>query len=208
MRASFLSVLISGSLAVPVAAQETVDPWAVLAAARNALVAASPLEAEFLQTFTPAGFSTGDTEGGRLYLALPDCLRWDYRDPFPRSYLICDGIVHIWSPGDSEGRRLHVDRTEEPGLDLLLLSVEALQQRYRATLGPTGEGDFEVVLLPTGSGASFSEAAIVIEPSTSRPRVIRYVDQEGNASRFDLSSYAPDGDEGRFVAPPITWQDG
>src|SRR4030095_1478731 len=118
------SLALSTALAllgvIPAAAQE-VDPWAVLKNVRQSLVEAGPSGASFAQTFIASGFSSGDKESGRIALALPDCMRWDYLSPFPKSFLLCGGTVHAWNEGDQTGRRYRVDRKNEPGLDLLLL---------------------------------------------------------------------------------------
>ncbi len=65
------------------------DPWLTLERVRASLIEDGPAGAEFVQTYVPAGFSTGEEERGRLALALPDCLRWDYEEPYPKSFLLC-----------------------------------------------------------------------------------------------------------------------
>ncbi|MCB1055252.1 MAG: outer membrane lipoprotein carrier protein LolA, partial [Acidobacteria bacterium] len=124
------------------------DPWTVLEEVRASTAAAGVLEADFRQTYVPAGFDQGESEGGTMYLELPDCLRWDYRDPYPKSFLLCGGVVHAWNPEDGVGRRYLVEPEDEPGLDLLLLSTGDLKERYRASTEP-GEGEaVDVVLVP------------------------------------------------------------
>src|SRR5689334_8834025 len=118
----FLALLVLGVF--PILSQtaqppQDTDPWAVLKTVRQSLVEAGPTGANFVQTFTAAGFSSGDQESGRLALQLPDCMRWDYTNPFPKSFLLCGGTVHAWNEGDQTGRRYRVDRKNEPGLDLL-----------------------------------------------------------------------------------------
>ena len=71
-----LALLLPGA----VAAQEA-DPWTVLKNVRKSLVESGPTGAGFVQTYIPAGFTSGEKESGRLALHLPDCLRWDYTDP-------------------------------------------------------------------------------------------------------------------------------
>ncbi|HEY0557469.1 MAG TPA: hypothetical protein VGG20_24650, partial [Thermoanaerobaculia bacterium] len=50
--------------AIPMAAEE-VDPWTVLKTVRQSLVAAGPTGASFVQTYIPAGFSSGEKESGK-----------------------------------------------------------------------------------------------------------------------------------------------
>src|SRR3954471_2172584 len=79
------------------AAAQEVDPWAALKTVRQSLVDAGPTGASFVQTYIPSGFSSGEKESGKLALALPDCLRWDYTAPYPKSFLICGGVLHAWN---------------------------------------------------------------------------------------------------------------
>jgi outer membrane lipoprotein-sorting protein len=187
--------------------------WEALAAARERL-AAAPLEAGFVQTYVPAGFSTGDSESGTLYLALPGCLRWDYEEPFPRNYLLCASTVWVWSPDEEIGDRyLNVSR-DEAGLDFLLLSVERLRERYEARLDPATEGEVRIALAalagePTGGETAFTEAEIVLDEVSGRPVRLGYTDRDGNETSFALADYKPLEGGGFFEAPAdIRWVDG
>src|SRR5690349_20838124 len=150
-----LTLLLGG--AFPAMAQD--DPWAVLSSVRQSLVEAGPTGARFVQTYIPAGFSSGEKESGQLALQLPDCLRWDYTEPYPKGFLLCGGVVHAWNPEDQSGRRYRVDRKNEPGLDLLLLGVDDLKNRYQAAAKAGESGKVEVQLTPKGKIAELADAA-------------------------------------------------
>ncbi len=192
--------------AVAATGQAADDPWAPLRAARESLSAGSPLEAEFVQSFTPAGFSSGESERGRIYLALPDCLRWDYDQPYPRSYLLCGETIWAWSPDESVGDRIDGVSREEDGLDFLLLSVDRLKERYGATVADGPEGTIWLGLEPLSAEAAFREAEIRLDASTGYPIEISYSDQEGNRTLFEFSSFGPAADSGQFSPPhDIDW---
>lgn len=185
------------------------DPWAALRAVRETLTADSPLAANFLQTYVPAGFSSGEQENGRLFLALPDCLRWDYEDPYPRSYLLCDRTVWAWSPDEPLGDRFEQVSREEAGLDFLLLSADRLAERYTvdSTLAP--EGEVVLTLEPLEPEAPFQSATIRLDPETKRPLEIAYTDREGNETRFELTLFRSLEDTAPFSPPSdIEWIDG
>ena len=95
--------LAAALLAGPAAAET--DAWSALAELRQRLESASPLTAEFQQTFIAAGFETGDSESGRVFIDLPACLRWDYEGDFPNSFLLCGHLAHGWNDGEASGRR-------------------------------------------------------------------------------------------------------
>jgi hypothetical protein len=179
---------------------------------RESLREAGPTAAEFTQSYVPAGFSTGEEESGRLALALPDCLRWDYREPYAKSFLLCGAEVFYWNPEDKTGRRYPVDRAREPGLDLLLLGVEQLRERYRAVAEPAAGGRTAVALAPLGGGEAdrdFADARLVIDPATRRLVELSFHDHEGNLSRFVITGYRPLAEDGLFSPPEgIAWEDG
>jgi outer membrane lipoprotein-sorting protein len=207
---SVLSVfLASHALAQPPAAQE-VDPWASLKTVRQSLVEAGPTGAGFVQTYIPAGFTSGEKENGKLALALPDCLRWDYTAPYPKSFLICGGVLYAWNEEDKTGRRYRVDRKKEPGLDLLLLGVDELKERYHATGKAVEGGHVEIALSPKDKGktSELTDATLTVDPSTKRVTGIAYHDREGNLTRFDIAGYEDLPRQGRFTPPAgIKWEE-
>ncbi|HTQ79362.1 MAG TPA: outer membrane lipoprotein carrier protein LolA [Thermoanaerobaculia bacterium] len=205
-------LLVVVGLALPaLAAAQTapaVDPWAVLQGVRKSLVASGPTGADFSQVYIPAGFTSGETETGRLALALPDCLRWDYQEPYPKSFLLCGGTAHYWNEEDKTGRRYTVDRQKEPGLDLLLLGVDDLKNRYRAAAKTGTDGRIEVSLSPKEKVAELADANLVVDPASQRLVQVSYHDREGNLTRFEIKSYRGLPRQGQFSPPPgIKWEE-
>ncbi len=222
-------LLAAAAPAHPAAAAATAtDPWVWLARVRLSLAEAGASGAAFTQTYIPAGFSSGEKETGSLSLHLPDCLRWDYRDPYPKSFLLCGDMVHAWNAEDHTGRRYHVDRKNEPGLDLLLLGVDDLKARYDATAtaspapagaaapssahaGSTASGGappaVQVRLSPKAKTAQLTDAALTIDGASLRVVEVSYHDREGNLTRFQIGDYhaLP---AGQFSPPAgIQWED-
>lgn len=185
-----------------------IDPWGELQNVRVALIE-SPQEADFVQTYTPAGFSTGDEESGHLYLGLPTCLRWDYEEPYPRSYLLCNQTVWAWSPDEERGDRYLNVSEDEAGLDFLLLSTERLRSRYDAEARTTDNGNIILDLVPKESKATLAEARIELDPSRREPVRFSYADQEGNRTSFTLTLFRRVEDPTRFSPPQsVEWIDG
>ena len=186
------------------------DPWKVLQGVRQSLVDSGPTAAAFTQSYIPAGFSSGDSESGRLALALPDCLRWDYQDPYPKGFLLCGGVAHSWSAQDKKGRRYRIDRKNEPGLDLLLLGVDDLKNRYRATSRLLDGGRIAVDLAPLASKGQeeLTDASFVVDPAAQRLAEVSYHDREGNLTRFVIKDYKGLPRQGQFSPPSgIRWED-
>jgi outer membrane lipoprotein-sorting protein len=208
-RPSFLLLAALALLPLGAAAQDA-DPWMTLKNVRQSLVDAGPTGANFVQTFTAAGFSSGDQESGRLALSLPDCMRWDYTTPFPKSFLLCGGTVHAWNEGDQTGHRYRVDRKKEPGLDLLLLGVDELKSRYQATAKAAEDSKVEIALIPKKKDiAELTDATLTVDPASRRVVAVAYHDREGNLTRFEITGYQDLARQGSFSPPGnLRWVDG
>ncbi len=195
-------------------AQE-VDPWASLKTVRQSLVEAGPAGASFVQTFIPTGFTSARRRTAKLALSLPDCLRWDYTAPYPKSFLICGGVLYAWNDEDKTGRRYPRGSQEGPGLDLLLLGVDELKDRYRATGKAVEGGRVEIALFPKesspkdkGKTSELTDATLTVDPSTKRVTGIAYHDREGNLTRFEITGYEDLPRQGRFTPPAgIKWEE-
>lgn len=186
--------------------------WAVLDTARKSLAASGPERAEFVQTYVPAGFSSGEEEAGRIAFRLPDCLRWDYDEPYPKSFLVCGEQVYSWNPEDRRGQTAAVDRESQPGLDLLLLPVDELSGRYDARAEDAGAGRVAVHLEPRAGMAGRTEltgATLVVDTRSDRLVEVSYQDREGNRTTFRITGYQSLPDRSVFDPPDgISWEEG
>lgn len=185
--AAFVAGLGSADLSI---AQSEADPWSELQALKDRLVG-EVISADFVQTFLPAGFSAGDEETGVLHLSVPDCLRWDYTQPYPKSYLICGQEAYTWNEGEPQGRRFVLESDSEPGLDFLRLRIENLENRYSARSEAVDDTRLKIVFTPLDPGHSLVRASVVLDPETHLLKSLTYEDLEGNRTRFDISDYRP-----------------
>ena len=187
------------ALMVPALADADENPWQLLEAMRTDLRTNGPLTAHFEQTFVPAGFDSGDREGGQLSLWLPNCLRWSYQEG--RSFLVCDGTVHQWNEGEPAGRVFVVDPSEEAGLDLLLLETATLRERYVAS-SQAIEGNRWAIDLSMPPGKGSYRARVTLEGESKRVVAFEYVDDEGNRTTFTIDDYKTVGHTALF-RPPV-----
>ena len=188
-RSSLAGLAALLALALPLGAEDAADfsPWALLEGLRNEMQSSGPMTSRFVQTYVPAGFSEGDTESGHLSMWLPDCLRWNYEEPLSKNFLVCQGEVYYWTEDEPGGRHYEIDPEKEAGLDLLLVPVSTLRQRYVASTEKQDDGWVIALATPAESG-SFS-ARIRLDASKSRVEGLEYTDDEGNLTRFRLSDY-------------------
>lgn len=206
-RLVFGLLVLTWTTAVSSQAAEPHDPWRVLGELRDNL-GARPLQASFVQTFQPAGFTTGDRETGHLYLSLPECVRWDYEEPFPKTFLLCESTIHTWNPGDQAGRRFLLADSDEPGIDLLRLQIDDLRQRYDATIEEGEDGSLQVILSPLAEDPTIAEARVTMDKQRRLLSTLFYRDLEGNASRFEITGYESFEETDRFEPPTdLDWLD-
>lgn len=208
-----LACLLLLAAALPSAAEDG-SAWQVLDAARKSLAASGAERAEFVQTYVPAGFSSGEAESGRIAFRLPDCLRWDYQEPYPKSFLVCGERVYSWNSQDRRGQTSGVDRENQPGLDLLLLPVEDLSARYDARAEPVGDGRIAVHLSPRpraemAGRTELTDATLVVDTAADRLVEVSYRDREGNRTTFEIKGYRNLRDRSVFEPPKgIDWEQG
>jgi hypothetical protein len=202
-RALPLLLLLAGA---PSAGESAPDPWTSLDRLRRELASGAPLQADFVQTFTPAGFATGEIESGRLALSMPDCLRFDYLEPYRKSFLVCGSRAWSWVEGEPRGQRVSIDASREMGLDLLLLPASRLAERYRARAAARPGGELELALEPLDPEAPLVAADLAMASGPARPNGLDYRDREGNVTSFRFSNWRPLDDADAFSPPPgIEW---
>jgi len=184
------------------------EPWAALDRLRRELASGGPLLADFVQTFTPAGFASGETESGRLALSMPDCLRFDYMEPYRKSFLVCGARAWSWVEGEPRGQRVAIDAGSEMGLDLLLLPAQRLAARYRASAAERPGGETELALEPLDEAAPLVAANLTAAGAPARPLALDYRDREGNVTSFRFSNWRALDDAAAFSPPPgVEWNE-
>jgi outer membrane lipoprotein-sorting protein len=198
-----LSLLLLAPLfwSAPAVAEEPASPWVLLTQLRAGLEEAGPITARFVQTYVPAGFSTGDQENGFLSLWLPRCLRWNYLEPEMKSFLLCEDEVWAWNPQEEGGRHYQIEPEQEPGLDLLLVAVDRLRERYVASSEQRDDGTYDITMATPPDAAESFRAVIRIDPVAERVAGLEYTDGEGNVTRFEISEYQPLTHTALFNAP-------
>jgi hypothetical protein len=207
--ATILLALAPGATAAATAhAGGDEDPWRVLAALRAELTQAGPLTARFVQTFVATGFDEGDEEAGGLAMSLPRCLRWDYGEPFPKSFLLCDLTSYYWNPGETSGQRYPIEDEEAPGLDFFLRTPDELEARYEAHLAALERGLVRIDLVPREPIHEVVALHLLVEVESNRLRELSYEDADGNRTRFELFDYAPGADAALFEPPAgMQWEE-
>lgn len=202
-----LGLAFAASLAPGAPARGADDAWSALAAARAGFEDAA-WTADFVQTWVPAGFSTGERESGKVSLDLPGALRWDYETPYPKSLLVRLDTAYSWNPGESSGRRVLLAPEEREQLALLELDIGTLRQRFKAVAQPAPEDRIEIALTPRDDGNDVREAQLTLAARSHRLMAMSYSDTEGNRTEFAFSGHRPVAGAEPFTPPAeLEWLD-
>lgn len=190
------------------AAADDTNPWSLFDRVRASLQGESPLSVVFVQSFIPSGFGDGEEETGTLWISLPTCLRWDYGEPFPKSFLLCDETAYYWNPGESSGSRYPIENEEAPGLDFFLLTSSQLRLRYNATSERLTSGNVHIALEPIRPTEDVVALEVVVDTDNDRIVELGYEDAEGNRTWFSLEGFVKGAPPGTFSPPAgVTWED-
>lgn len=131
-RAAALAVAILAAWAgpcipSPVRAEGARAPAELLAAVEQRYASLGSLVADFTQVYRSVGLGQEVTERGKLYVRRPGLMRWDYREPERKAFLVEavrdePGMVETLSyvPADLTAVRGRVAVAEAPHLQLLL----------------------------------------------------------------------------------------
>ena len=200
-----LALLASLALLVAVRAEGAADPWALLAQTRERMHQTGPRLLSFTQTYLPTGFDRGEEESGNVALDLPKCVRWDYDNPYPKSFLLCGETLWSWNSGEPAGQVYDLDQAQ-PGLDLLLLATDELAQRYTATAQPAGNAT-RVQLVPKAGGTNVLRDAAILIGQDGHLRELTYRDAEGNRTTFRFTQRRALSDRAVFTPPNnVKWR--
>jgi len=180
---TWLLAALLAALSEPVRGEEP-DPWKSLETLRSALATDGQLSAGFEESYVPAGFSSGDTESGSVDLSIPDCLRWDYTEPYRKSFLVCGDRAWSWVEGEPRGQRYTIQSDREMGLDLLLLPSAELAKRYKAKASNAPGGEIEIELEPLVPEEDIVAANLRLAADGRRPVALDWRDKEGNVTSF------------------------
>lgn len=197
--------LTAGFVLLPATARAE-SPWVLLEQLRKQLQESGPQTAQFVQTYVPAGFKSGDQERGHFSMWLPDCLRWNYEEPQAKSFLVCQGEVYFWNDDESGGRHYRIEPEQEPGLDLLLADVALLRERYVASSETLPGGGQAISIAMPENQPERIRAKITLDPAGRQVLGLEYTDDEGNLTRFEISGYQRLAHTALFQAPTgIEW---
>ncbi len=148
------------------------------------------LQARFEQELVSGALGAGLEESGRLYLARPGRMRWDYLDPERKVALIEGERSRLYLEEDEQLWEGELDRSEGL-LPVLLAAEDRLDGLFEATLAaiPANRGEPYVLrLVPVESTESVEVVTLSVRPPKFAIEQAEVLDAAGNRIVYRFQS--------------------
>jgi outer membrane lipoprotein-sorting protein len=151
-----------------------------------ALRSARAWQAEFVQLYTPEGFTEGTSDRGRLTLEPPARLRFDYTSGSPRVFATDGSVGRLVDPvaGSCDALRLEIGAWGRLPLAAVLDPPAA---RRAFTVEQSGQA---LRLTPREPSPELAEITVTFN-GKGMPESVTVRDAAGNRNRFDFSRWKP-----------------
>lgn len=173
-------------------------------AVSRALEATAGTEADFVQKFTPKGFTRERAEQGRVVFGPAPKMRWEYRKPEQKIFVFDGTTSWLYAPAERQVTVAKLTEQDRKALPFVLLSDPgAIRSAYQVR--EVREGNLvRTTLQPHGSAAVLRDLVVVTGFRDGKLRSIAYVDRDGNRTAFEFANFrtARTGEETFRFSPP------
>lgn len=173
--------------ATPVEAPREADR--IVRAMEDRLSRAASLAANFTQTFRSAATMQQVVERGRLFVKRPGHMRWDYRQPDKKVFLLRpDGTTLVWIPADYSAVKSRLP-ADAPHLHLLLGDSRLLDSFAASEVQlkqPVFPGSKQIKLTPRKPADGIEVVYLEIDARTHAIGRVLVIDPMGNESDLVL----------------------
>ena len=148
------------------------------------------LTADFVQIATLHSINRHQTSAGRLFIAKPSSIRWEYTQPDAQTILYDGNMLQIYTPQRHQILQSPINERDRNNVALLFLAgVGKLRETFNITKLDSQESDKpQLRLIPQSSQASFKELHVTINPETFFVEKISIHDTIGNITNIHMYS--------------------
>lgn len=146
--------------------------------------------AEFVQISTLTSIQRQQSSSGRVYIAKPHAIRWEYSKPELQTILYDGTILRIYTPKRRQLLQSVIDENQRSNMALLFLAgVGNLRDTFTVTPLPNTEsGMAHVRLSPRSTQAGFVELHLVVNTRNYFVERLLIHDNIGNLTEIRLLS--------------------
>ncbi len=147
------------------------------------------LQAEFEHFYYSSTVATPLREFGICYFQKPGLMKWHYRKPEEKIYLLKDTIIESYFPEDNQLLRSSFAKEDESDILLLLSGKQGLLENYTAEFSPFPTENTNVQQIKLTPKKEDIETFILLEISTKTWMIQKAVffDWAGNKSEFHFN---------------------
>ena len=183
----WVALALAVALLGPATAGEP-DPREVAARLQEWLDGTRDLEGEFRQTLHSGALGSGISESGKLYIARPGKMRWDYTDPERKVALLDGERTTLWIEEDEQIilGRLGADSDLLPRL---LVGDGRIDELFEVSAAPRGEdgGLYPLRLVPRRASDTLEEVVLWVRPPAFSIEAAEVLDATGNRIEYRFS---------------------
>lgn len=142
---------------------------------------------EFVQTFTPAGFTKSRRETGSLIVQAPDNLRFDYESP-KKTFAFDGRVARFYSPADRQMTVRTLSAEDRAELPLVFLQTpEDLGARNTLEAEASGAGT-AVLVTPRDKGSAIAWIRLLLSPG-GVPLGLSFQSSAGDRTEFQFGGF-------------------
>jgi outer membrane lipoprotein-sorting protein len=209
-----LAAALVALAAAPLAAQDTeIEALrgseklaAILKRVASAQAEIRTLQADFEQRRVSRLLAEPSVSQGRLYLRVPDQVRWEYLSPRTMTVLIAGGYATTYRPDERRAERVAIGRMQRRVFHYMTVTepLDELRDHFSFTFrDPIGtKGHYQLILKPTGPiiARRISELAIEIDRREYLPLSFSYTEPDGDSTSYKFRNVVRNGeiDEAMF----------
>jgi len=142
---------------------------------------------EFVQTFTPAGFTKSRRETGQVVVQAPDDLRFDYEAP-KKTFTFDGRVARFYSPADRQMTVRALSAEDRAELPLIFLQTpEELAARNRLEIEASSAGT-TILVTPRQKESAIAWIRLLLSPG-GVPRGLSFQSSAGDRTEFQFEGF-------------------
>jgi outer membrane lipoprotein carrier protein len=151
------------------------------------------LQGRFVQAYTNHALGRTLEERGRLLIAPPDRMRWEYQDPEPKLFVTYRDRAWFYLPEDAMAYRLSLDdRTARRLPSRLMAGDETLSEEFMAdSVTEQDDGSLRLSLHPRVPDEGIESLVLLLRPPGPEIVSLRVTDSLGNVTEFRFPELEP-----------------
>jgi outer membrane lipoprotein-sorting protein len=173
---------------------------AVLKKVASAQAEIRTLQADFEQRRVSRLLAEPSVSQGRLYVRVPDHVRWEYLAPRTMTVLIAGGYATTYRPDDRRAERVAIGRMQRRIFHYMTVTepLDELREHFSFTFrDPIGvKGNYQLILKPTHPlvARRVSELAIEIDRREYLPLSFSYSEPDGDRTSYVFRNVVRNGE--------------